>query len=83
MNPFIHLFDAPVETLTAAAYVVVLIGALGASWYALGLNLLALREGWQDGWKYLIPLAYAVRVVATTIVVAVDLLLIAAIIRVI
>lgn len=83
MNPFVHLFDAPVETLTAAAYVVVLIGALGASWYALGLNLLALREGWQDGWKYLIPLAYAARLVATTIVIAIDLLLIAAIIHVI
>lgn len=83
MNPFIHLFEHPVATLTALAYVMVLLGALVGSWWALGRNLLYLRQQYQNGWKYLIPAMYALRVVSTAVLVAVDLLLIAAIIHVI
>lgn len=82
MNPFIRLYEAPVETLTAAAYVAVLLGALVCSWWALGRNLLYLRDRFQNGWKYLVPFWYAVRIGATTLLVAVDLLLIGAIIYV-
>lgn len=83
MNPFISLFETPVETLTAAAYVVVLFGALVCSWWALGRNLLYLSDRFQNGWKYLVPLWYALRIGAVSALVAVDLLLIAAIIHVI
>lgn len=82
MNPFISLFEAPVETLTAAAYVVVLFGALVVSWWALGRNLLYLRDRFQNGWKYLVPFWYALRIGAATVLIAVDLLLVAAIIHV-
>ena len=82
MNPFVRLYDAPVETLTAAAYVAVLFGALVVTWWALGRNLLYLRDQYQNGWKYLIPFWYTVRVTAVAILVAVDLLLIGAIIYV-
>jgi len=81
MNPFIQLFEYPVATLTALAYVVVLLGALVGSWWALGRNLLYLRQRYQNGWKYLIPGMYALRVVATAVLVAIDLLLVAAILH--
>lgn len=82
MNPFISLFEAPVETLTAAAYVVLLFGALVVSWWALGRNLLYLRNRFQNSWKYLVPFWYAVRIGAATVLVALDLLMVAAIIHV-
>mgnify|MGYP006287475347 CR=1 FL=1 len=83
MNPFISLFEAPVETLTAGAYVVVLLGALTLSWWGLGRNILYLRNRFQTDWKYLVPFWYAARIGAVAALVAVDLLLIAAIIHVI
>ena len=83
MNPFIKLFETPVETLGAAAYVVVLLGALTLSWWALGRNLLYLRNRFQNDWKYLVPFWYAARVGVVALLVAVDLLLIGAIIYVI
>jgi len=82
MNPFVRLYEAPVETLTAAAYVAVLFGALVVTWWALGRNLLYLRDQYQNGWKYLIPFWYTVRAAAVAVLVAVDLLLIGAIIYV-
>lgn len=82
MNPFIHLYEAPVETLTAGAYVVVLLGALVGSWWALGRNLLFLREQFQNGWQLLVPFWYAVRVLAASALVAIDMLLLAAMIHI-
>jgi hypothetical protein len=83
MNPFIRLFEAPVEALTAAAYIVVLLGLLALSWWALGRNLLYLRDRYQDGWKFLVPLWYAARVTAVSAIISLDLLLVAAIIYII
>lgn len=82
MNPFIRLYEAPVESLTAGAYALVLIAALVASWYAAGRNLLYLQKQYQNGWRYLVPFWYMVRLTALVLVVAVDLLLVAGIIHV-
>lgn len=82
MNPFVRVFEAPVEALTAGAYALVLVAALVASWYALGRNLLYLEDQWREGWLVLVPLWYAARVVGLLLLVALDLLLIAGIIGV-
>jgi hypothetical protein len=81
VNPFIRLYEAPVESLTAGAYALVLIAALVASWYAAGRNLLYLQKQYQNGWRYLVPFWYMVRLVGLVLVVAVDLLLVAGIIH--
>jgi len=86
-NPFVALFERPVATLTAAAYALVLLSALVGSWYAGGRNALYLVEFWQEtpggqAWRLLVPLAYAARVVAMLLLLAVDLLLVAGIIHV-
>jgi len=81
-NPFVRLFEAPVEAMTAGAYALVLAAALAASWYALGRNLLYLTEQWQEGWLVLVPFWYAARVVGLLLLVALDLLLVAGIIGV-
>jgi hypothetical protein len=82
VNPFIRLYEAPVESLTAGAYALVLVAALVASWYAAGRNLLYLQKQYQNGWRYLVPFWYMVRLTALVLVVAVDLLLVAGIIHV-
>jgi len=81
-NPFVRLFEAPVESLTAGAYALVLLAALVVSWYALGRNLLYLEDQWRDGWLVLVPFWYAARIVGALLIVAIDLLLIAGIIGV-
>jgi hypothetical protein len=81
-NPFVELFEAPVDSLTAGAYALVLLAALVASWYGLGRNLLYLTEQWRNGWLVLVPLGYAARVVGGLLLVAIDLLLVAGIIGV-
>jgi hypothetical protein len=81
-NPFVRLFEAPTETLTAAAYALVLVGLVVLSWWALGRNLLYLREQYRDGWQFLVPLGYAGRVASACGLIAVDLWLVAAIIAV-
>ena len=81
-NPFVRLFEAPVESLTAGAYALVLLAALIASWYLAGRNLLYLHKQYQNGWLYLVPFWYMLRLTALVLVVAVDLLLIAGIIHV-
>jgi len=82
-NPFVALFERPVATLTAAAYALVLMTAMLATWYAGSRNLLYLVDRWQDGWRLLVPFWYAVRVAGLLLVVAIDCLLIAGIIAVI
>jgi len=81
-NPFVRLFEAPVESLTAGAYALVLLAALVVSWYALGRNALYLEDQWRDGWLVLVPFWYAARVVGALLIVALDLLLVAGIIAV-
>lgn len=81
-NPFLRLVDSPVETLTDAGWVVVLLAALVATWWAAGRNALYLSEQYQDGWRYLVPFWYAVRVVGGLVIVAIDLWLLAAVVAV-
>ncbi|AFH21983.1 hypothetical protein OSG_eHP14_00015 [environmental Halophage eHP-14] len=83
MNPFIRFYEAPVESLAGIAYVLILIGILTLTWWALSRNLLYLREEWRNGWLVLVPLTYTVRVAATLGLLAVDALLIGGIIYVI
>jgi len=81
-NPFVRVYEAPVESLTAGAYALVLLAALVVSWYALGRNALYLEDQWRDGWLVLVPFWYAARVVGALLIVALDLLLVAGIIAV-
>jgi len=81
-NPFVELANDPVAVLTAAAYATVLLAALVGTWWALSRNLAYLDEWWQDGWRLLIPLEYAVRVMVAVVLVALDLLLLAGIVHV-
>jgi len=82
VNPFVRLFEAPVETLTAGAYALVLVAALLATWWALVPNLLYLRTRWRNGWQVLVPAEYAARAVAVCLLVALDCLLVAGIVYV-
>jgi hypothetical protein len=82
VNPFVHLFEAPVESLTALAYALVLVAVLVATWWAGGRNALWLYQEWREGWYLLVPGRYAARVVAMVLVVALDLLLVAGIVGV-
>lgn len=81
-NPFVALFERPVATLTAAAYALVLLSALVATTYAGTRNAVYLADRFQNGWRYLAPLWYTVRIIATLLVIAVDLLLVAGIVHV-
>lgn len=82
MNPFVAAFERPVTSLTAGAYALALLAALVGTWWAAVPNLLYLDDRFQDGWLVLVPGAYAARVIAVLLIVAVDLLLIAGIIGV-
>lgn len=81
-NPFLRLYEAPVETLTDLGWVAILLALLTATWWAAGRNLLWLDEHYQEGWKYLITADYALRTIAMFVIVAADLWLIAAIVGV-
>jgi hypothetical protein len=81
-NPFIRLYEMPVATLTDAAYVLILLAVLVATWWAAGRNALYLSENYQNGWKYLIPAWYALRLIGMLVTAAVDLWLLAGIIGV-
>jgi len=81
-NPVVRLYEAPVETLTAAAYALILAAALAATWWALSRNLLYLHANWQDGWLTLVPAEYTARVIVVCLLVAVDLALVAGIVHV-
>lgn len=78
MNPFIRLWETPVETLAIGAYLLVLLAALVATWYVLGRNLLTLYIQYEkDSWKTP-PAAWAARAIAVPIILSIDLLLVAA-----
>lgn len=79
-NPFLRLYDAPVQSLTDAAFVLVLLAALMATWWAGGRNALWLYTRYQSNWKYLPPWEYAARSVVMLLVIALDLALLAAIV---
>lgn len=82
-NPFVRLYEAPVETLTLAAYLLVLLAVLLLTIYALGRNLMTLYLRWEsEGWSNTMPPYppgdWMARAIAVPVVLAVDLLLIAA-----
>lgn len=83
MNPIIRLYESPVESLADAGWVAILLAALVATWWAAGRNLLYLSEQYQNGWKYLVPFWYAVRLIGMLAILAVDLWLLSGIIAVI
>lgn len=83
MNPIIRLYEQPVEALTDAGWLLVLLAALVATWWAGGRNLLWLSEQYQNGWKYLVPVWYAARTIGMLAILAIDLWLVAGIVAVV
>jgi len=81
-NPLVRLYHAPVESLTDAAYAVLLLAALVGLWWAAGRNAIYLADRWQAGWRYLVPKWYALRAILLLAAIAVTLLLVAAIVAV-
>ncbi|WP_395166341.1 hypothetical protein [Natrinema pallidum] len=82
-NPFIELYEAPIETLTLWAYLLFLLAALIATWYLLTRNLLEMYKRWvSETWSTNTPLyppgTWLLRAVAIPIILAIDLFLIAA-----
>jgi hypothetical protein len=80
VNPFIRLAEDPVTTTALAAYGLILFAALIATWYILGRNLLTLyiqydKQAWTTP-----PAPWAARAIAIPLVLAVDFLLIGALI---
>lgn len=81
-NPFIRLYEAPAETLTAFAYAIILLALLLLTWWALTTLVFDLYRDWRNGWLALPPLKYVAKAALGCVIVAVDLLLIAGIIHV-
>jgi len=81
-NPVIRLVESPVAALADLGWACILLAALISTWWALGRNLVYLADRYQDGWRYLVPLQYAIRSVAVLLIVAVDLWLLAGIVHV-
>ena len=81
-NPFVRLWETPVEALTAGAYALLLLSFLLLTWWALTTLVFDLHRGWRNGWLALPPLTYVAKAAAGLLIVAIDLLLIAGIIHV-
>lgn len=80
MNPFIRFVEEPVVTAALAAYGLLLFAALLATWYVLGRNLMTLYVRWdRDAWTTP-PATWAARAIAVPVILAIDLLLIGALI---
>lgn len=82
MNPVIYLLEQPTAALTDAGWLCVLLAALTATWWAAGRNALYLEDNYQEGWRFLVPFWYAVRLIGMFLIAAVDLWLIAAILTI-
>jgi len=83
MNPFIRLYEAPVESLTLGAYLLLLLAALVFTWWLLTRNVLELydqatSETWAKNTPLYPPFKFVWRLAALPIIVAIDLFLIAA-----
>lgn len=84
-NPFIALYDRPVETLTLAGYVLLLVFLTTGTLALLYNNILSLRAQWvgqRRRWAhpYAPPLTFQARVLSIPFVLFIDALLSAAII---
>ncbi|MDQ2052852.1 hypothetical protein RBH26_20635 [Natronolimnohabitans sp. A-GB9] len=82
-NPFIELYEAPVETLTLGAYLLILLAALVGTWWLLTRNVLELykqaaTETWAKNAPLYPPFKFIWRLAAIPVIVAIDLFLIAA-----
>ena len=80
MNPFIRFVQDPVSTAAVGAYALVLVAALLATWYVLGRNLLTLYISWEKGGWTMPPGTWTARAIAVPLILAVDLLLLGALI---
>lgn len=85
VNPFVRLFEAPVETLILAAYVcallTLLIVTLGAV-YRNGLTLyIRFKRQRPQQWEYVPPVGFLLRLAAIPFVIGLDLLFVAAVIE--
>lgn len=83
MNPFIELYEAPVETLTLAGYLLILVIALVWTWWLLTRNVLELyqqatTETWAKNTPLYPPFKFVWRLAAVPAIVATDCFLIAA-----
>lgn len=82
-NPFIRLYEAPIESLTLAAYLLILLAALVGTWWLLTRNVLELidqatSETWAKNTPLYPPFRFIWRLAAVPVIVAIDLFLIAA-----
>lgn len=82
-NPFIELYEAPVESLTLAAYFLLFAVVLLLTWWALVRNVLEIiktinEETWVKNAPLYPPFGFMLRLVAIPGIVAIDLFLIAA-----
>jgi hypothetical protein len=85
-NPIYRLLQEPVLSLTDLAWVVVLLAAMAATWYAATRNVIWLREFYgqsPDGisWEYMPTFWWTVRAVGLLLILAVDLVLLAGILE--
>lgn len=86
MNPFIRLYETPVESLTLAAYLLILVVALVWTWWLLTRNVLELyrqatTETWAKNTPLYPPFKFVWRLATVPAIVAVDLFLLAAFIH--
>jgi len=80
VNPFIRLAEDPVAVTALAAYALILFAALIATWYILGRNLLTLYVNYTKSAWAVPPASWAARAIAVPVVLAIDLLLVGALI---
>ena len=81
MNPFIRVWEAPVETAALIAYAFILLAALIATWYVLSTNVMTLKVRWdRKTWTYVPPMDFVFRIVGSLFILAVDWLLFGALV---
>lgn len=84
-NPFVRLFEAPVETLTLTAYVLGLVCLLVLTLAAVWRNGFAVYVRWKNNyphkWQYKPPAGWLLRVAVIPLILMIDFLAIAAVIH--
>lgn len=83
-NPFVRLFEAPVETLTLTGYVLGLLCLLFLTLAACWRNAIVVKvqfdKNYPNRWQYNPPTAWLLRVAAIPLVLMVDVWALAAVI---
>lgn len=84
MNPFVRLYEAPVETLAALGYVLLLVTLLVLTLAACWRNTITLYVRWDrqrpGQWEYVPPLDWLVRLAAIPFILAIDAWAVAALV---